>query len=638
MGSSDLVAEIAKTIQTSNVYCTGVPGCGKTRNAIYIAKSYNTEFPDDNICLITYSAHLKHETKTRMIQNKVRNTDVYTFHSLAISIFGMDGYTDEKISELINNHVVAKRKPKYSLIILDECQDMTMLYYELIVKFVTETGNNDAKYLIMGDQLQEIFSFKGSDQRFLTFAPEVFKNGYGWKHFSLNQSYRLTKPMVGFVNNCILGYDRITSEKEGVNVDYIFFDIFDTRSYGELLGNLLLVYQPDDILILLSSTRTKAEWSPITKLDKAFNYLGYDDGSVIPILIKTDFIVDRKSLLGKILITTDHSAKGIERKVVIRIGFSQTQFDKERDNSLVCPNSMYVGITRASEKLILLHHKTSNYLPYLKTENLRHYCNIITEAKISPERVLDEKQSEPIIKSVTKILRYASHELLEKCMKYITVTKQDFRESTKIRLPTISEQPNKLYEDVDAILGLFIQNLYNTSTGCIYSKSEIRNGLKETIKTLCTLEKTKYRRRQITRLNFVTKDMTNKLLTRLEKLIDRDDSFQSNVELIVNIPELGFTLTGEADYIIRGRIGEIKCTGSVESIHFIQLALYMYLSVDESPISELVNPCLNEKYLVTSTRENLRKLLWLIISEKKEHTSTNDEFLTMTETVRTRYV
>ena len=58
---------------------------------------------------------------------------------------------------------------KYDIIILDETQDMTDLHYKFIQKFIKDMGSIPT-FLIIGDDKQSVFKFKGADSRFLTLS------------------------------------------------------------------------------------------------------------------------------------------------------------------------------------------------------------------------------------------------------------------------------------------------------------------------------------------------------------------------------------------------------------------------------------------------------------------------------------
>ena len=73
-------------------------------------------------------------------------------------------------------------------------------------------------------RVQSIYKFKESDSRFITFADKLYigYNNYPWCNTGLSQSFRCTKPMTTFINECMIGYNRMNSSKESrYKPDYI---------------------------------------------------------------------------------------------------------------------------------------------------------------------------------------------------------------------------------------------------------------------------------------------------------------------------------------------------------------------------------------------------------------------------------
>ena len=110
-----------------------------------------------------------------------------------------------------------------------------------------------------------------------------------------------------------------------------------------------------------------------------------DGETFVYITNDNDCDVDEKVMKNKIVFSTHNSVKGLERKVVIVFNFDNSYFqyfDKE-NNPKYCPNRLYVGVTRACERLSLIHHFQNDYLPFLKgnseeeiLENIKEYCEL----------------------------------------------------------------------------------------------------------------------------------------------------------------------------------------------------------------------------------------------------------------------
>jgi superfamily I DNA/RNA helicase len=82
-----------------------------------------------------------------------------------------------------------RKKPlkhfSFDLIVPDEAQDITSLYYELICKIYKDNILNDVanvKICIFGDKKQSIFDFNKADSRYITFATQLFNFNNYEKH------------------------------------------------------------------------------------------------------------------------------------------------------------------------------------------------------------------------------------------------------------------------------------------------------------------------------------------------------------------------------------------------------------------------------------------------------------------------
>ena len=80
----------------------------------------------------------------------------------------------------------------------------------------------------MGDRYQGIYDFKNADTRFLTLSDKLYQGKF--ITLPLKESYRVTKNISTFVNNVLLGYERIQSNKESkYKVIYCKLNIFSIK-------------------------------------------------------------------------------------------------------------------------------------------------------------------------------------------------------------------------------------------------------------------------------------------------------------------------------------------------------------------------------------------------------------------------
>jgi superfamily I DNA/RNA helicase len=172
-----------------------------------------------------------------------------------------------------NDPPLIKLKP-YDIIVLDEVQDMTFLYYRLVIKYIKDIGS-PVQLMVLGDYMQGLYEFKGADIRFLTMATQIW---YGFTLLSdplfipceLRTSYRITNQMADFVNHAMLGSDRLHACREGEPVCYIRRRIHELQkivvnTIRELIKEHKV--EPSDIFVLGGSV--KGQNSHIRKIENA---------------------------------------------------------------------------------------------------------------------------------------------------------------------------------------------------------------------------------------------------------------------------------------------------------------------------------------------------------------------------------
>ncbi len=206
----------------ANVIVDAVAGTGKTTLIMAIAK----ELSNKQILQITYNKSLKFEVRDKIKEAELTNLNVHTYHSLAVCHYAPTAHVDNELNKIIdaNTPLVGKINP-IDIIVIDEAQDMTLLYFQLIVKFIKDVGKS-IQLLVLGDYMQGLYEFKGSDIRFLTLAQDIwiqhpYLQTMKFKQCTMKTSYRITNQMCSFVNNVLLGEDRMKACRDDMNVQYI---------------------------------------------------------------------------------------------------------------------------------------------------------------------------------------------------------------------------------------------------------------------------------------------------------------------------------------------------------------------------------------------------------------------------------
>ena len=149
-----------------NVIVDACAGSGKSTTILSIAR----ELTGMKILQFTYNSMLRHEIKEKVREMGLTNLEVHTYHSFAVKFYSSSAHTDTGIRQMLRSGVEARKPlPQVDIVVLDECQDMTLLYFELIVKMSLDMCSNSVhkfQLLVLGDYMQGLYEFKGVDIRF----------------------------------------------------------------------------------------------------------------------------------------------------------------------------------------------------------------------------------------------------------------------------------------------------------------------------------------------------------------------------------------------------------------------------------------------------------------------------------------
>lgn len=640
---------IVNNLSTHNIFVDSCAGAGKTTTVLHVARKYVL----DNILLLTYNAKLKFETRNKILKLSLKNVEAHSYHSFCVKYYNNLCYTDKPIKEILEE----KKKPlkpfKYSMIILDEAQDITPLYYELICKIFADNNlESCSRILILGDKFQSIYGFNKANYRYLTFSEKLYNfNAYNWMKKTLNITYRLHKETVQFVNKCMLNDNRIIAIKSGDKPRYVICDCFDIsisyKPWNELLYYLNYGYKYNEIFILAPSV--KSELSPIRILA---NYLSREN---IPIFVphNDEEKLDEQILENKIVFATYHQTKGLERKVVIVFNFDSSYFKyyKRNCDPCICPNELYVAVTRSIERLTLIHHNTNDYLQFLNSDKIEECCDTYT----SDLKIFDSNDKPTSSKLyVTDLTRHLPLDVIERATQFYTINVIN-EKSKVIGIPIKTKQGN-LWENVSDINGTAIPAYFELKNNnkmriseCIVSKKPDINYMflndssdssdEETFSDPITIgnitpssllyiankwnsEASGYifKLKQIKKYDWLSNDDLQLAYERIKKYISNESLFEVffNIE---NKPELyNKKLIGVIDCIDNTRIWEFKCVKELDHIHQIQLAIYMYMFYmknNDIDCNFYLFNILNENIIeIKSDLLNLKSMIKFLIHEK----------------------
>jgi hypothetical protein len=284
-----------------------------------------------------------------------------------------------------------------------------------------------------------------------------------WELTTLSVSFRLTNENAQFINECVFDHKRIYTVKSGIKPDYYICDSYSKLPY-QLIMDYKKTYANEDIFILAPTV--KSEKSPIRLLANKLSEKG------IPVYVPNndEEKLDDDILAGKIVFSTFHQTKGLERKVVLIFNFDESYFKffKKQAITSVCPNEIYVALTRAINHISLIHHYDQSHIPFLKVNKLYKFANVHNMTRLTNGKCQTINKA-LIETSVTDITRHLSIPIITKALEYLTITEITPPEYN-ISIPTKTEQAG-LWEAVSEITGTAIPayfELLNTGIMKIY--------------------------------------------------------------------------------------------------------------------------------------------------------------------------
>lgn len=610
---------IQQLLQNNNVVVDSVAGSGKTTCNLHIAKY----FTNMNILLLTYNSKLKIETREKVKLVGIHNIEAHSYHSFCVKYYDYKCFTDTIIHKIIENKNKPSRQFKFDLIVLDEAQDITSVYYELICKIYKDNQQN-AQVCIFGDRKQSIFDFNEADQRFIKYADELFNfNSNNWIKCNLSVSFRITYEMSLFINNCLLKEERIISNKITNNKPrYIICDCFggrlgtSSRTFEEVKYYFNLGYKPSDIFILAPAV--KGVKSPVRQLENKIKREMPDVMVYVP--ITDDEELDKELLEGKIVFSTFHQTKGLERKVVIIFNFDSSYFKYYGTdaNRCICPNEFYVATTRGIEHLTLFHHHSNEYLHFIDKTTIPVYCHFECKTKL---RIQTSNNPIKLNTSPTDIIKFLPQNVIDECYNQLEIipisryivnkiniplkitndsTTESVSEITGTAIPSMFEF--KLKNRISIFDSLqkncFEKTIFNSNNGCLIQEFTKNKHKKYNMDDININDLTPgellyisncwnayksgflFKIYQIDNYDWLERSKLDESVHRLTELdISKTSSFEYEITIKNEIELLNRKLIGYIDCLDNENniIYEFKCVQNLEKEHYLQLAIYMYM-------------------------------------------------------------
>ena len=372
MDLSDEQKQIINAPIDKNIRIIAAAGSGKTTTLInrilHLIKNHNLHLHE--IILTTFTKDASEVMKDKIKKNihLFYNFMCGTIDSIARKILHINKELDESqqltsVSEYIHRVIKFSNTEKgqkyfksFKYIFIDEYQDID--YYQYV--FFKRLNQLGLVITVVGDDSQNIYSFRQSDVNYLIKFNEYFINT---ETFYLTKNYRSTNQIIKLANESIkLNKNKLDklmtgTDKEG-SIPLVIksnFNNYDIMILTSILKKIK-VYPLHEIAIL---SRNKF------LLLKIENIL-YKYGIANVLLRDDDIRVKKKD--NHITLSTIHKSKGLEFELVYIIGCDDSFFPRMKDFLRVEEERrlFYVATTRAKSKVYYFY--LSEYITRFLTE------------------------------------------------------------------------------------------------------------------------------------------------------------------------------------------------------------------------------------------------------------------------------
>ena len=356
-------------INNKNTLCVVAgAGSGKTTTIIkLIAKLYNDGHNYNEFYITTFTKNAALQLKNKLLNaidllGVIDDMNIGTFHSLASKyLLKYNKYNKNYASNfdkilidylnLIKTNEY-KKNEIHNLIFIDEFQDIDDIQHQIIYElFNTEYNNNKKLLVVIGDDQQNIYTFRGSNLKYIL--------NFEGTQLKLETNYRCI-PAVVEISNFLLSYNKNKIEKT-----YIPYKNNDTKIILKVLNNTndIIEYILSELNIIKSNKIDLSKFAIISRYNKPLIDLeNIFAKNKIPTLY-LEKIEDNENYLKKsdlynnrIILTTIHGTKGLEFENVFFLDFDpDSRSDIEEERRLY-----YVAITRTINRLTIIVNKKNN--------------------------------------------------------------------------------------------------------------------------------------------------------------------------------------------------------------------------------------------------------------------------------------
>jgi len=384
---------------------------------------------------------------------------------------------------------------------VDEFQDISEFQFDVIQEFY----KNGCIIFGVGDDAQNIYTFRGSNIKYILNFNEYFKNS---KTYMLTYNFRSSPQIVEFANASIeRNHNQIPKKMVSGNpvfhgqswpkpeISYYANAKAQTIKIVETLKILSATVPLHEIAILCPIN------NPLFAVEEILTQHGiknvFLDG-------KGDTRTMRKA--NHVCLSTIHKSKGLEWNVVFMISMCDDVIPKIKSQKAIEEERrlFYVGVTRAKQRLYILFHKgpTCSYVTRYVSEVPTMFYDFIN---YSPLRIgKSDADGVTIKKSVTKLISMldGNDYISLKELGIIPTISSESIEKTKLYEATTYKGVIK-NEDLFADFGIFVDSYITREAAKRFNLMDCRND-KYALQTLAhiTLDQRDYDIYRLYRSNF----------------------------------------------------------------------------------------------------------------------------------------
>ena len=185
----------------------------------------------------------------------------YTSYKKEHALFDFDDLMEYLAEALKTNELFRQLvKRKYSYVMVDEYQDTNLIQNE-IVRLLAPKGNN---VMVVGDDMQSIYSFRGANHNNIVQFPNMFVN---CKTIVLEQNYRSQPDLLDFTNETIenapVGFRKKLWSDKVPNGKPVVAQFYDPEDEAEYIVTEILELHEKGIGLENLAVLTRTSWNSI---------------------------------------------------------------------------------------------------------------------------------------------------------------------------------------------------------------------------------------------------------------------------------------------------------------------------------------------------------------------------------------